>query len=622
LAGGSFQGGKLRKPLLLQDSIRSLLAQCDAILYRLLMHEWFDVEKKLESSANVAACAAGLDTTMFSADVRPADPRFGDFQVNGALPYAKRLKTNPREVAQKLVTAFAKDNSLTSVADLSIAGPGFINFKFKPHFYSNWLAAFATESDFKESASRFYSDERVVVDYGSPNTAKQMHVGHIRSVVIGEAICRLLEFCGAKVTRDNHIGDWGTPYGKLFFAYKRHLDESALTEDPLGELERLYKLGSELAGEDETVLDECREELVKLQAEDPGAMALWEKVNELSIAGLKDVYDQLDVTFDCYLGESFYRDKVQQVYDELSDSDLAEESKGALVVFHPEHKRYAKQPFIIRKSDGASNYATTDLATMLYRHEHFNATRIVIVTDDRQKDHFEQLDLTTAKWFERTGRERPIFNHVMFGKITGEDGKPIKSRSGDPIRLKDLIAEAIERAYAVVKEKNPDLSDAELEHIAQTVGVGAIKYADLSPNRTSDYVFSWDKLLSFEGNTAPYLLYATARIQSIFRKLEGPQKEALEKRASTLETDEEIALARKIVEFVGALQTTIETLRPHMLCLYLHELAGTFSAFYSANKVIVEEEGVQARRLILCSRTLLALKIGLSLLGIKTLERM
>ena len=622
MASGSLQGSKPKKPLLLKDSIRSLLAQYNAVLYRLLMHEWFNVEKKLESIANVAACAAGLDTEMFTADVRPADPRFGDFQVNGALPYAKRLKTNPREVAQKLVAAFENDNYLTSVADLSIAGPGFINFKFKPQFYSNWLAAFATESDFKESASHFYFGERVVVDYGSPNTAKQMHVGHIRSVVIGEAICRLLEFCGAKVTRDNHIGDWGTPYGKLFFAYKRHLDESALTEDPLGELERLYKLGSELAGEDEAVLDECREELVKLQAKDPEAMALWEKVNKLSIAGLKEVYDQLDVTFDCYLGESFYRDKVQQVYDELSDSDLAEESKGALVVFHSDHKRYAKQPFIIRKSDGASNYATTDLATMLYRHEHFNATRIIIVTDDRQKDHFEQLDLTTAKWFERTGRERPIFNHVMFGKITGKDGKPIKSRSGDPIRLKDLIAEAIERAYAVVKEKNPDLSDAELVHIAQTVGVGAIKYADLSPNRTSDYVFSWDKLLSFEGNTAPYLLYATARIQSIFRKLEGPQKEGLEKRASTFETDEEIALARKIVEFVGALQTTIETLRPHMLCLYLHELAGTFSAFYSVNKVIVAEEGVQARRLILCSRTLLALKIGLSLLGIKTLERM
>lgn len=586
------------------------------------MQEWFDVTKKLESSANTAAREAGLDTAIFSADVRPADPRFGDFQVNGALPYAKRLKTNPREIAQKLVSAFEKDSSLTSVADLSIAGPGFINFKFKPQFFSDWLCAFATESDFRESASQFYSDERVVVDYGSPNTAKQMHVGHIRSIVIGEAICSLLEFCGAKVTRDNHIGDWGTPYGKLFYAYKRHLDNDALAEDPLGELERLYKLGSELASEDEAVLEECREELVNLQTEESNAMALWEKVNELSISGLKEVYDQLDVTFDCYLGESFYRNKVQQVYDELEKVELAEESKGALVVFHPEHKRFAKQPFIIRKSDGASNYATTDLATMLYRHEHFEATRIIIVTDDRQRDHFEQLDLTTAKWFERTGRNRPIFKHVMFGKITGEDGKPIKSRSGDPIRLKDLIAEAIERAQSVVREKNPNLSETELEHIAKTVGISAIKYADLSPNRTSDYVFSWDKLLSFEGNTAPYLLYAAARIQSIFRKVEDNEEKPLEERASTLETEEEIALARKIVEFIGALQTTIETLRPHMLCLYLHDLAGTFSAFYSANKVIVEDQGVQARRLMLCSRTLLALKMGLSLLGIKTLERM
>ncbi len=586
------------------------------------MQEWFDVAKKLESSANAAARDAGLDTTLFAADVRPADPRFGDFQVNGALPYAKRLKTNPREIAQKLVTAFEKDTTLTSKADLSIAGPGFINFKFKPAFFTDWLTTFASESDFRESASRFYSGERVVVDYGSPNTAKQMHVGHIRSVVIGEAICRLLEFCGAEVTRDNHIGDWGTPYGKLFYAYKRFLNEEALAKDSLGELERLYKLGSELASEDEAVLEECREELVRLQSEDPKAIALWKKVNELSIAGLKEIYDQLDVTFDCYLGESFYRDKVQQVYDELVKAKLAEESKGALVVFHPEHKRFAKQPFIVRKSDGASNYATTDLATMLYRYEHFEATRIIIVTDDRQKDHFEQLDLTTEKWFERTGRNRPIFNHVMFGKINGEDGKPIKSRSGDPIRLKDLIAEAIERAHSVVQEKNPSLSESELTHIAKTVGISAIKYADLSSNRTSDYVFSWEKLLSFEGNTAPYLLYAAARIQSIFRKLEDTQLSGLEARASILETNEEIALARKIVEFIGALQTTIETLRPHMLCLYLHELAGTFSAFYSANKVIGEDEGVQSRRLILCSRTLLALKMGLSLLGINTLERM
>ncbi len=586
------------------------------------MQDWFDVAEKIETRTLAAAGKAGIDQAAFSAEARPADPRFGDVQVNGALPYAKRLKANPREIAQKIVDELAKDEAVTDVAELSIAGPGFINFRFKPSFYLDWLNDFSTESVYREAAAKLYAGERVVVDYGSPNTAKQMHVGHIRSIVIGEAICRLLEFCGADVTRDNHIGDWGTPYGKLFYAYKRHLDPDALKADPLGELERLYKLGSQLASDDKAVLEESRQELVQLQDGKPESMKLWETVNQLSIQGLKEVYDQLDVTYDCYLGESFYRDRVDLVYKELEECQLAEESNGALVVFHPEHKRYAEQPFIIRKSDGASNYATTDLATMLYRHEHFKATRIIIVTDDRQKDHFEQLDLTTAKWFEKTGRTRPAFDHVMFGKINGDDGKPIKSRSGDPIRLKDLISEAIERAHTVVKEKNSDLPEEELQLIAETVGISSIKYADLSSNRTSDYVFSWEKLLSFEGNTAPYLLYAATRIQSIFRKLDPSDLENLEARASVFETGEEIALARKIVEFVGALQITIDTLRPHMLSGYLYELAGAFSGFYAANKVIVEDDGQKARRLILCQRALLALKIGLSLLGIKTLERM
>ena len=585
------------------------------------MQDWFDVAKKLESLAFKAAQRANLDAAVFFPDVHPADPRFGDAQINGALPYAKRLKTNPREIAQQLVEQLNQDPEITSVAELSIAGPGFINIRFKSEFFLKWLRAFTTEEDFQASAARIFAGERVVVDYGSPNTAKQMHVGHIRSIVIGEAICRLLEFCGAKVTRDNHIGDWGTPYGKLFFAYKRYLNETALEEDPLGELERLYKLGSQLANDDEAVLEECREELVKLQSGDPDAIALWERVNELSINGLKEIYDLLDVHFDCFLGESFYRDQVERVYEELKEAGLAEESEGALVVFHPEHKRYAKQPFIIRKSDGASNYATTDLATMLYRQEYFKATRVVIVTDDRQKDHFEQLDLTTKKWFDRTSQPRPEFRHVMFGKIMGDDGKPIKSRSGDPIRLKDLVYESIDRAYAIVKEKNSDMAEDELRQIATTVGVSAIKYADLSPNRTSNYVFSWDKLLSFEGNTAPYLLYAAARIQSIFRKA-GVSMEFDEAAATPYETDEEMALARKIMEIVGVLQSTIETLRPHILCNYLFELAGAFSAFYNANKVIVDEAGIKTRRLILCQRSLLVLKIGLSLLGLRTLDRM
>ena len=598
-----------------------LLSQQGALLFRLPMQDWFDVAKKLESLALKAAQRANLDAAVFSPDVHPADPRFGDAQINGALPYAKRLKMNPREIAQQLVEQLNQDPEITSVAELSIAGPGFINIRFKSEFFLKWLRAFTTEEDFQASASRIFAGERVVVDYGSPNTAKQMHVGHVRSIVIGEAICRLLEFCGAKVTRDNHIGDWGTPYGKLFYAYKRHLNETALEEDPLGELERLYKLGNQLASDDEAVLEECREELVKLQSGDPDAIALWERVNELSIDGLKEIYDLLDVHFDCFLGESFYRDQVERVYEELQEAGLAEESEGALVVFHPQHKRYAKQPFIIRKSDGASNYATTDLATMLYRQEHFVATRVVIVTDDRQKDHFEQLDLTTKKWFDKTSRPQPEFRHVMFGKIMGDDGKPIKSRSGDPIRLKDLVYESIDRAYAIVKEKNPDMAEEELRQIATTVGVSAIKYADLSPNRTSNYVFSWDKLLSFEGNTAPYLLYAAARIQSIFRKA-GVSMEFDEAAATPFETDEEMALGRKIMEIVGVLQSTIETLRPHLLCTYLFELSGAFSAFYNANKVIVDDAGTKTRRLILCQRSLLVLKIGLSLLGIRTLDRM
>lgn len=585
------------------------------------MKDWFDVANKLETFVVQAAAEAGLEQEIFTADVRPADPRFGDIQANGALPYAKRQKTNPRQIAQSLIAKIERYPEVTSKFELSIAGPGFINFTFKQAFLLDWIKTFSGEDGLKRSAGQLMGGRNVVVDYGSPNTAKQMHVGHIRSIVIGEAICRLLEFCGAAVVRDNHIGDWGTPYGKLFYAYKRHLDQSALEKDPLEELERLYKLGSELAS-DETVLEECRRELVALQNGNDESIALWKRVNDLSIQGLKTVYDMLDVTYDCYLGESFYRDKVEQVYSEFEQADLSEESKGATVVFHPGHPRYSKQPFIIRKSDGASNYATTDLATMLYRKEELAATDIIIVTDARQKDHFEQLDITTRAWFEKTNRTMPQFSHVMFGSINGEDGKPIKSRSGDPIRLRELLSEAEERAYAIVKEKNTELEEAELRHIAQVVGVSAIKYADLSQNRSSDYQFSWSKLLAFEGNTAPYLLYAATRVQSIFRKLDPSDLEDIESRATAYESPEEIALAKKIVGFVGTLHTTIDTLKPHVLCTYLYELAGNFSGFYAANKVIVEDEGQKARRLLLCERTQQILKTGLKLLGIPTLERM
>ncbi|MDQ8185436.1 arginine--tRNA ligase [Pelagicoccus sp. SDUM812002] len=593
------------------------------------MQEWFDLAKKLDSLVREAAASSGLEDS-FTADIRSADPRFGDLQANGALPYAKRNKINPRQIAQAIVEKLQANQELATVADLSIAGPGFINFSLKPDFLQTWLTTFSGSEQLGQAAAHLQKDEVVVVDYSSPNTAKQMHIGHLRSLIIGESICKLLEFCGAKVIRDNHIGDWGTAYGRLFYAYKRFLDEENLRANPLGELERLYKLGSQLASEDEEVVTESREELVKLQGEDPESMKLWETVNTHSIDGIKQVYELFDITFDHYLGESFYRNMVEQIYKELEETGLGEKSEGAWVVFHPEHKRFATQPFMYRKSDGASNYATTDLATMLYRTEHFNASSIIIETDFRQKDHFEQLELTTKKWFEKTGRTFPKFSHVFHGTIMGENGKAMASRSGDPVLLKDLIAEAIQRAGKLIREKNAEkvekgqapLSEEDIAAAAKVIGTSSIRYAELSQNRTSDYVFAWDKLLSFEGNTAPYLLYAATRIKSIFRNFEPTELENLASTASTIETAEELALARKILGFVGVLQQTIETLRPHLLCTYLFELAGSYSSFYNANKVIVPEKDIQSRRLMLCQRTLDVLETGLSLLGIPTLERM
>jgi arginyl-tRNA synthetase len=461
----------------------------------------------------------------------------------------------------------------------------------------------------------------VLVDYSSPNTAKQMHVGHLRSMVIGESIARLLEFCGAEVIRDNHIGDWGTQFGKLIYAYRRFLDPEAIEREPLEELERLYKRGDAATKEDEVAMVEARQELVKLQNGDPASLALWARINDISQHAFDDIYRKLGLKFDYQLGESFYRDQVDRVYRELTEHGIAEESEGALVVFHPEHPRFATQPFIIRKSDGASNYASTDLATAFYRVEEFKSQTLVYVTDARQQDHFQQLFLSVEKWFTARGTPVPEMKHVWFGTILGEDGKAIKTRSGDPIRLKDLLQEAEDRAFAIVTEKNPALPEADRRAIASTVGVAAVRYADLAQNRTGDYVFAWDKLLSFDGNTAPYLLYAVARINSIFSKMGEPTTQD-EDAASAFETETEIALARKLLGFVSVLNMAIDDLRPHFLCTYLFELAGNFSSFYNADRVIVDESDVRARRLVLCRRTLVILETGLQLLGIQSLKRM
>ncbi len=585
------------------------------------MNVAFNLAADLDAALLAVAPAAGLEASGFAPEVRTADARHGDYQANGVLGYAKARKLNPRDIAEKLVAALPA--SVTDSYNVTIAGPGFINFTAKPSLLASWLRTFDTTAHLRSGAGTAKSGQTWVVDYSSPNTAKQMHVGHLRSMVIGEAICRLLEFNGAKVVRDNHIGDWGTGFGMLIWAYKRHLDPAKLATDPLEEFERLYTLGQSAAKADPAVLDESRQELVKLQSGDADNLAIWKKINDATLEAFQQIYDRLGIKFDVTLGESFYRDQVDRVYRELTEVGLAQESQGALVVFHPEHPRFKTQPFIMRKGDGASNYATTDLATALYRLEHFHADGIVVVTDFRQADHFEQLYLTVRKWFAERHYRLPELQHVMFGTVTGEDGKALRTRDGGIIKLKDLLAEAEARALALVNERSSDIPAEEKQAIAAVVGLASVQYADLSQNRSSDYVFAWDKMISLEGNTAAYLLYAGARIHSIFRKLGAtPGDAATETAASPLETPAELALARKLVKFADAIRLATDTLRPHFLSLYLYELAGEFSGFYAADKVAVDDPAVRARRLLLCARTLLILETGLNLLGLRTLTRM
>lgn len=574
-----------------------------------------------ETLAEVLADTAtdlGWDRALFTPDVRAADPAHGDFQANGVLAYAKATRQNPRALAQALVTGSA--GKLADYA-VSVAGPGFINFKLAPESLLAWLIAHDSEEHLRGAASSLGCGKTWVVDYSSPNTAKQMHVGHLRSAVIGESLSRLLAFSGASVVRDNHLGDWGTQFGKIIWAYKRHLDPEALRSAPIEEFERLYKLGNNAADADPAVMNEARAELVKLQSGDSEIAGIWRHINSASLAEFDLIYARLGIRFDAILGESFYNDRLEKVCADLERIGLAEESQGALVVFHPEHPRFSKQPFIIRKSDGAANYATTDLATIAHRVDHFKATGALYVVDKRQSDHFEQLFLTAAKWFEKQGRPFPDLKHVDFGTVLGEDGRPLKTRSGENIRLKDLLDEAVERSFQLVTSKSPDLPEAERREIAEVVGIGSVQYADLSQNRSSDYLFSWDKMISLDGNTAAYLLYAIARIRSIFRRA-GENPEPLPAEPSVFETPAELALARKLVGFADAIQQATGALRPHFLCTYLYELAGVFSTFYNADKVIVDDPGTRARRMLLCARTVLVLESGLHLLGLRTLARM
>jgi len=553
----------------------------------------------------------------FAPQVRTADARFGDFQANGVLPHAKKRGKNPREMAQSLIDKLPPSKDW----ETSLAGPGFINFKLSSDFALGWIEAFDNLEKLKE-ACLCATPEKTVIDYSGPNTAKQMHVGHIRSTIIGESLARLLSFCGHDVIRDNHLGDWGTQFGILLYAIKReNVSLGNLGPDPIAALENLYRKGNAWVKEDEDALEKARKELVALQGGNPANLELWKKIKEISMDSFLVIYEMLGVHFDFSHGESFYRDRVDQVYESLLEHKICEENEGALVVFHPEHKRFAKQPFIVRKKDGASNYATTDLATVSFRQEKWEAKHIIYVTDGRQRDHFEQLFLTANKWFEVEDRSKPELTHVWFGTILGEDNKAIKTRDGQPVKLSDLLDEAIRRATAMVVEKKPELAQDEVTRRAKVIGLGAVKYADLSQDRTLDYVFSWDKLLAMQGNTAPYLQYAVARISSIFRKLDKSPADPIED-VRAPETEHERSLARKLIFFPLAMKQTLRELKPHFLCTYLFELATEFSSFYSHDKVMVDDRVDQNLRLMLCTRTMTFLTLGLEILGIETLDEM
>ncbi len=526
--------------------------------------------------------------------IRPcADPKFGDYQANGVMAAAKQRHENPRALAEKIVAQL----DVAGICEPpTVAGAGFINFRLKPAFVAAQLAT--------AGAPKAAKPKTIVIDFSSPNVAKPMHVGHIRSTILGDCLARVARFLGHRVITDNHIGDWGTQFGMLIVGWKKHRDDAALARDPIAELERLYKFVHEHGDR-----EEAKRELVKLQQGDAENRAIWEKIIELSRQEFEKTYRRLGVTFDHTLGESFYNPMLPEVVRELRERGLAVESDGAICVFLEGHKA----PVIIQKADGAYLYATTDLATLKYRIERWQPDEIVYVTDARQRLHFEQLFAIARKWFPAT----PDLRHVWFGSILGEDGKPLKTREGAPVKLSELLDEAEQRALKIVNLKNPELPEELRRQIARVVGIGAVKYADLSQNRTTDYVFSWDKMLAMTGNTAPYLQYAYVRIQSIFRKAGQAFTGAI-----LLEHPAELDLAKHLLRFAETLQAVMDDDKPNWLTAYLYELTTKFSAFYENCPVLQSPEPTRSSRLALCGLTADILRQGLNLLGIDVIEQM
>lgn len=568
----------------------------------------------------VDAALTGMVPEGFATDslrVVPAtNPQFGDYQFNGALPLAKALGQKPRDIA----TALLEKLEVGHVSEPpQLAGPGFINFKLTRAYLE--ASAIVALLDPRQGVPPVQGSVQrtIVVDYPSPNVAKPLHVGHIRPTFIGDAVVRLLRFVGHKVITDNHIGDWGTPIGKVIVGWKKYRDEPAFAAAPLDEMGRLYKIVN-LEGEtDPAVLSQARLETAKLQQGDPENLTIWKQLRDASQVELDALYARLGVVTDHTLGESFYNDMLEGVLADLEAQGIAEVSQGALIVQFEEPEQLRDKPMLVRKSDGSALYATTDLATLRYRMQTWNPDEIIYVVDVRQSDHFRQLFATAKKW----GYTAQL-QHVSFGTILGENGKPISTREGVTSKLTTLLEEAERRARETAAGINADLTPADLAEIGRVLGLAALKYADLSPNRTSDYKFSWDKMLALNGNSAVYLEYAYVRTRSLKRMAAARGFDWPQAPTFRLENASEQILARTCLQFGEVIDQTLEDYRPHLLCDYLYQLAGTYSAFWRDCRVLDAdvEPGLRESRMGLAQLTGDILKRGLTLLGLETVESM
>ncbi|MFA5554402.1 MAG: arginine--tRNA ligase [Phycisphaerae bacterium] len=560
------------------------------------------------------------------------EAKFGDYQANGVMALAKNLKTNPRKLAEQVVEKLDL-NDLCEKPE--IAGPGFINLRLKPQFLSDAILEINADSKNHLGISKIAQPKRIVVDFSGPNIAKEMHVGHLRSTIIGECLCNILEFLGHKIKPQNHIGNWGTQFGMLCALYSRKRDAAIKRGDkktfpylPIKDLDAFYKEASHLFHTNEEFAAESREAIAGLHKGNQIWISCWNEIIRASEQHFIDIYKKLGIIYAeaNIRGESFYKDMLPNIVSELKEKGLAVESDGAVCVF-PEgfkDKEGNPLPVIIQKSDGAFLYATTDLAAIRYRVNELKADEIIYVTDARQQLHFEMV-FTVAEMAGWAKRE--MLHHVTFGSVLGEDGKPLKTRSGENVKLKDLLDEAVQSASKIVEQKNPELSKEEKEKIANAVGIGAVKYADYSNNRTSDYVFSFDKMLAMDGNTAPYMQYAYARIKSIVRK--APEKgvnveqELQGLKNLNLTEPDELALAKHLVRYGEIIESAAADYKPNYLTAYLYELAQKFSSFYQNCPVLIASPDKRPTRLLLCDLTARTIEHGLkNLLGIEVVEQM